>query len=80
MRSSPGSPFSTLVRIVDRFDHPQPAALVERERDGLDDVRFAGEQLELELGRSLDELHRVVGGEAASGTSAPDRGSRSSAR
>ena len=52
-----------VVRIVDRLDHPQPAALVEGERDRLDDVRLAREQLELELGRHLDELHRLVGGE-----------------
>ena len=60
MRSSPGAPLSTLVRIVDRLDDPQPPALVEVERDRLDDVRLAGEELELELRRHLDELHRVV--------------------
>ena len=48
------------VRVVDRFDDPQPAALVEVERDRFDDVRLLREQLQLELGRHLDELHRVV--------------------
>ena len=52
-----------LVRVVHRFDHPQPAALVERHRDRLDDVRLAGEQLDLELARRLDELRRVRRGE-----------------
>jgi hypothetical protein len=47
------------VRIVGGFDEPQPAVLVERERNRLADHRLAGEQLEPELGRELDELHRV---------------------
>ena len=60
MRSSPGLPFERLVRVVHRFEHPQPAALVEREGDRLDDVGLAGEELERELRRRLDELHRLV--------------------
>ena len=48
-----------LVRIVHRLDHPQPATLIERERDRLDDVRLAGEELDAELGRRLHELLRL---------------------
>ena len=49
-----------VVRVVDRLDDPQPPALVERERDRLDDVRLGGEELEREAGRDLDELHRLL--------------------
>ena len=68
------------VRVIDRLDDPEPAALVEREGDRLDDVRLLRKQLELELGRHLDELHRIGAARTASGTSAPDRASRSSGR
>ncbi len=48
-----------LVRVVHRFDDPEPAPLVERHRDRLDDVRFTGEQLDLELAGRLDELRGI---------------------
>ncbi len=47
------------VGVVDGFDHPEAPPGIERERDGLDDVGLAREQLEVELGRHGDELHRV---------------------
>ena len=60
MRSSPGAAAQHAIRVVDRLDHPQPAALVERERDRLAaEHRLLREQLHLELGRRLDELLRV---------------------
>ena len=66
------------VRVVDRLDHPQPAALVEREGDRLAAIiGSCGEELDLELGRRLDELLRVGGASSAAGTSGPDRASRS---
>src|SRR5687768_12898848 len=52
-----------VIRVVDRFGDPEPAALVPRHRDRLHDVRLRGEQLETEARRHLDARHRGRGGE-----------------
>ena len=60
------APLQRFVWIIHRFGNPHSSALVERERDRLDDIGFGGEETERELGRDLNELHRLV--DAANGS------------
>jgi hypothetical protein len=49
------------------FDDPEPSAIVEVERDGLQDVGFASEELNAEAGRDGDFLQGFLRGEGAIG-------------
>ena len=48
------------VGIITRLDHPGASALVPRHVDGLHDVRFGGEELQIEIRRHLRVAHAVL--------------------
>ena len=50
-----------LTRVFEAFDAPDTTAFVDAEGDGVDELRFAGEELDLELGGHLELGDRLFG-------------------
>ena len=48
------------LRVLEALDHPDAALLVDGERDRVDDLRLAGEELDLELVGDLEPLDRFL--------------------